>query len=106
MNAWLLLAIAIASELIATTSLKASHGFRRPLPSIMVVLSYGASFYSLSRALQVLPLGIAYAVWGGVGVAVTALIGLVFFREALTPVRVAGLALIVAGVVAVQVPGR
>ena len=68
-NAWLMLALAITAEVIATTSLKASEGFSRPLPSVLTVCGYAASFWLLSQILKKLEVGIVYAVWSGVGLA-------------------------------------
>jgi small multidrug resistance pump len=102
LSAWLLLALAIGSELVGTTALKASAGFKRPLPSLAVVACYGISFFCLSQSLTVIPLGVAYAIWSGVGIAATALIGAVVFREALTRPRSLGVLLVIAGVVALN----
>lgn len=106
MNAWLLLALAIVSELIASTALKAANGFEKLLPSLAVLACYGLSFYFLSQSLTAIPLGIAYAIWSGVGIAATAVIGRLLFSEALTLGRLAGLALVVAGVVALNLAGE
>jgi small multidrug resistance pump len=97
--------VAIGSEVIATSALKASDGFSRLVPSVVVVVGYAASFYCLSIALRTIPLGIVYAVWSGVGTAVIALIGVLFFRETLGLAGVAGIALIVAGVALLNVSG-
>ena len=97
MNPWLLLGLAIACELIGSTALKAARGFTRPLPSIAVLTGYGLSFFLLSQALTSLPLSLSYAVWAGVGVAATAIIGAVIFGERPTRWRLAGLALVVVG---------
>lgn len=97
--------VAIGSEVIATSALKASDGFSRLVPSVVVVVGYAASFYCLSIALRTIPLGIVYAVWSGVGTAVIALIGVVFFRETLGLAGVGGIALIVAGVALLNVSG-
>ena len=95
--AWL--ALAIGSEIIATVSLKLSDGFTRPMPSVAVVLGYGLSFYALSITLRSIPLGVVYAVWSGVGTAAIVLIGLFLFREVLDAVKLAGIGLIIVGVV-------
>ena len=78
---WLLLAI--GSEVVATSALKASDGFTRLVPAVVVVVGYAASFYFLSLTLRDIPLGITYAVWSGIGTAAIAIIGVVFFRETL-----------------------
>lgn len=97
------LALAIVSEVIGTSALKAAEGFSRPLPSLVVIVGYGAAFYFLSLALKVIPVGIAYAIWSGVGVALITLIGWVVFKQRLDAAALAGVALIVAGVVVIQV---
>ena len=99
---YLYLAIAIVAEVIGTSALKAAEGFTRPLPSLVVVVGYGAAFYFLSLALKVIPVGIAYAIWSGVGVALITLIGWVVFKQRLDAPALVGLALIVAGVVVIQ----
>ena len=72
---WIYLTIAILSEVIATSSLKAADGFTRWAPSLIVVIGYSASFYFLSLTLRTLSVGVAYAIWSGVGVALVSLIG-------------------------------
>jgi len=99
---YLYLAIAIVAEVIGTSALKAAEGFTRPLPSLVVAVGYGAAFYFLSLALKVIPVGIAYAIWSGVGVALITLIGWVVFKQRLDAPALVGLALIVAGVVVIQ----
>ncbi len=95
---WLYLGLAIVCEVIATSALKSSDGFSRPLPSALVVVGYAVAFYSLSLALRTLPVGVAYAIWAGVGIALIAVIGLVFYGQTLDLAAVAGIGLIVAGV--------
>ena len=99
---YLYLAIAIVAEVIGTSALKAAEGFTRPLPSLVVIVGYGAAFYFLSLALKAIPVGIAYAIWSGVGVALITLIGWVLFKQRLDAPALAGVALIVAGVVVIQ----
>jgi small multidrug resistance pump len=98
MNAWLTLGVAILAEVVATSALKASNGFTHLLPSVVVVAGYAVAFYCLSVTLRQIPLGIAYAVWSGVGTALIALIGVVVYRQKLDPAAMLGIALIVAGV--------
>jgi small multidrug resistance pump len=93
------LALAIGSEIIATVALKLSEGFSKPLPVVVVVVGYGLSFYALSMSLRTIPLGVVYAVWSGVGTAAVALIGVLLFKELLDAVKVAGIGLIIVGVV-------
>lgn len=98
MNNWLCLAIAIVSETVATTALKASEGFSRPLPSILVVVGYGLAFYFLSLTLRTIPLGVTYAVWSGVGIVLVTVAGWVLFGQKLDAGALAGIGLILAGV--------
>lgn len=98
MNAWLPLGAAIVAEVIGTSALKASAGFSRLLPSLVVLLGYGAAFYFLSLALRQIPVGVAYAVWSGAGTVLITLIGVFAFRQKIDMAGVAGIGLIVAGV--------
>jgi small multidrug resistance pump len=102
MNAYVSLAIAITAEIIATSALKASDGFTRLLPSAIVVIGYGAAFYFLSQTLGSIPIGLAYAIWSGVGIAAISLIGWLFFKQALDLPAIAGIVLIIAGVVIIN----
>jgi small multidrug resistance pump len=95
---YLWLFAAICSEVIATSCLKASAGFTRLLPSLAVIVGYGTAFFCLSQTLKTIPLGIAYAIWSGVGTALIALVGLVIYRQALDRAALLGISLIVAGV--------
>jgi small multidrug resistance pump len=99
MSKWLLLSAAIVAEVIATSSLKASAGFTNLWPSVVVVVGYTASFYLFSLTLKSIPIGIAYVVWSGVGVALIALIGWVFYDQPLDTAAIIGMVLIVSGVV-------
>lgn len=99
---YLALAGAIICEVTATTFLGKSEQFTRLVPTGLMVLFYGVSFYLLSLALKQVPLGVAYATWGGLGIVLTAVIGVVVFKQQLEPVAIAGIALIVIGVVMVQ----
>ena len=94
-----LLAIAIVAEVIATSALRASEGFTRLLPAVVVLLGYGISFYCLSLTLKSLPVGIVYAIWSGVGIVLITLVAIVMYRQVPDLAAVAGLGLIVAGVV-------
>ncbi len=96
---WLYLAIAIVSEVIATSFLKASEGFTRLWPSAVVVLGYAAAFYFLSLTLRTIPVGIAYAVWSGVGLVLVSIVGWWFYNQQLDTPALIGIALIAAGVV-------
>lgn len=99
MNKWLLLMVAIVAEVIATSSLKASEGFRKFWPSVLVIACYVLSFYFLSLTLRDIPVGVVYAIWSGVGVVLVALIGWIVYRQHLDLPAIIGMLLIVAGVV-------
>jgi small multidrug resistance pump len=103
---YLYLAIAIIAEVIGTSALKAAEDFTRPLPSLLVVAGYGTAFYFLSLVLRTIPVGVAYAIWSGVGIALIAVIGWALYRQALDAGAITGIALIVAGVVVIQVFSR
>lgn len=96
------LALAIACEVIATTALKASDGMQHGRAAVLVVLGYGCAFYALGLALRTIPLGVAYAIWSGVGIVLVSVIGHVLFRQNLAPAQWLGIALIAAGVVVLQ----
>ncbi len=99
MQTFIILFFAILSEVIGTVALKLSNGFTKPIPSIVVVIGYGASFYLLSLALKAMPIGVAYAIWSGVGLILTVIAGMVIWRETLDWARVVGIALIIVGIV-------
>lgn len=97
------LSVAIVSEVVATSALKASESFSRLWPSLIVAVGYVSAFYFLSLTLKTIPIGVAYAIWSGAGVALIALIAWVFLGQALDTPAVIGLLLIVAGVVVLNV---
>ena len=99
MPVYAILAIAIVSEVIGTLSLKASEGFTRLGPSLIVVVAYGLAFYFLSMTLKSIPVGIAYAVWSGIGVTLVALISWLIFGQKLDLAAMLGMGLIIAGVI-------
>lgn len=99
MKAWLFLLVAIVTEVIATSALKASEGFHKFWPSVIVVLGYGASFYFLSLILRTTPMGIVYAIWSGLGLILITIIGWIVFGQRLDMPALIGMALITAGVV-------
>src|SRR5690606_33200504 len=99
MKPWLALSAAIVSEVIATSALKASDGFTKPGPVVLVVLGYAAAFYFLALTLRSIPVGIAYAVWSGVGIVLICLIGWLAFGQRLDVPAMIGIGLIIAGVV-------
>jgi len=96
---YLLLALAIASEVCATSLLKLTDGFSRLWPSLAVGAGYVLSFYLLGRALKHIPVSVAYAVWSGAGTAAVAAIGATFFGEPLGRLQWCGIALVIAGVI-------
>jgi small multidrug resistance pump len=102
---WLYLALAIGSEVAGTTCMKLAAGFTRLAPSILMWVFYGVSFYGLTLALKQVELSAAYAIWSGAGTALIAVIGVVFMREPLTGLKVAGLVAIIGGVVALNLSG-
>ena len=102
MNAYAYLAVAIAAEVIATSALKASEGFTRTGPSLLVAAGYGIAFYFLSLTLKTVPVGVAYAIWSGAGIVLIALIGWRVLKQPLDLPAVLGMALIVAGVAVIQ----
>lgn len=103
MNKWLLLGIAIVAETIATSALKSSEGFSKLVPSVVVLAGYGVAFYFLSLTLRSMPIGIAYAVWSGVGIVLITVVGWAFFGQKLDLPALLGMGLIVAGVVVMNV---
>lgn len=100
---YLYLAVAILSEVIATSFLKVSDGFTKPVPSAITVAGYAISFYFLSLALRTIPTGIAYAIWSGVGIVLITTIAWVFQGQKLDAPALGGLGLIVAGVIVINV---
>jgi small multidrug resistance pump len=96
---WIYLSFAIAGEIIATLSLKASEGFTKPGYGAVAVLGYAVAFYFLAIVLKTIPVGVAYAIWAGCGVAAVSVLGVVLFGQRLDAAAVSGIALIVAGVV-------
>ena len=99
MHPWLLLVSAIALEVAGTTSMKLSQGFTRLVPSVLLFVCYVASFVALTLALKQIEVSVAYAVWAGVGTALVAAIGIVYFREELTALKLVSLLFIIVGVV-------
>jgi len=100
---WFILGLAIVTEVIATSSLKLSDGFTRLWPSVVVVVAYGISFYCLALTMKTLPIGIIYAAWSGLGIVLVTLVGWFFFKQHLDIPALIGMALIIAGVVIMNV---
>lgn len=103
MSHWAYLSIAIVAEVIGTSFLKQSAGFTRLAPSLIVGVAYLLAFYFLALTLRTMPVGIAYAVWSGVGIALIALIGFAFLGQSLDAPAMLGIGLILAGVVVINV---
>lgn len=99
---YVFLSVAIVFEVIATTALKQTEGFTRLLPSLVTVGGYALAFYFLSLPLRVLPVGIIYAIWSGVGIVLITAIGWSWFRQVLDPAAMIGIALIIAGVLVIN----
>jgi small multidrug resistance pump len=102
MKASLYLAIAIISEVIATTSLQASEQFTKFVPSVFVFLGYGIAFYCLSLTLKTIPIGIVYAIWSGVGMVLITLIGKIVYQQSLDLAGQIGIGLILVGVLVIN----
>ena len=100
--AFVYLALAIIAEVIGTSALKATEGFTRPGPTLVVVIGYGIAFYLLSLVLRTLPVGVAYAIWAGMGIVLVTLVALLVYGQRPDPPAVLGIALIVTGVVVIQ----
>ncbi|ROP61717.1 small multidrug resistance pump/small multidrug resistance pump [Enterobacter sp. BIGb0383] len=98
MNTWIVLFIAVLGEVVATTSLKLSEGFTRLVPSVVVVIGYAIAFYCLSITLKSIPLGIAYAVWSGLGIVTVSILGWLIFGQKLDIWAMLGMLLIISGV--------
>ncbi|WP_157314911.1 multidrug efflux SMR transporter [Chitinibacter sp. GC72] len=102
----LYLAIAIIAEEIATSALKATAGFSRLLPSLLVVVGYGTAFYFLSLTLRSIPLGMAYALWSGIGIVLVSIVGWLLYRQSLDLPAMVGIALIISGVLVINLFSR
>jgi small multidrug resistance pump len=106
MNPWILLALAIAAEVVGTSALKASNGFTQPWPSAVVVLGYAVSFYFLSLVLRTIPVGVTYAIWSGLGIVLITLVAYVLYGQKIDLPGLLGMGLIIAGVVVLQLFSR
>ena len=102
MSHWLALAIAICGEVIATSALKASNEFTRLIPSIIVVAGYGTAFYFMAISMRVLPVGIMYAIWSGMGIVLVSVIGWLVYKQTLDFPSMLGMVLIIAGVIVIN----
>ncbi len=104
--AYLLLAIAIISEVTATSALKACNGFTRLLPSLMVVAGYCVSFFTLSQVVKLIPLGYAYALWCGFGIILIVGVGYFYYRQPVDWPGALGIGLIMAGILVINLFSR
>ncbi|MCY1284634.1 Multidrug transporter [compost metagenome] len=102
MTGYVYLAIAIAAEVIATTSMKAIDGFNKPLPLILVIGGYAIAFWMLTLVVRSIPVGIAYAIWAGLGIVLVSIAALVLYQQKLDTPAMLGMGLIVSGVVVIQ----
>lgn len=100
---YLYLAIAIIAEVAATSALKASEEFTRLFPSLIVVAGYGIAFYFMTLVLRVIPIGITYAIWSGVGIVLVAVVGFILYKQIPDISAILGMGLIIAGVVVIHV---
>jgi len=105
MNSWAYLVCAILFEVAGTTSMKLSHGMTKLIPSVMIFLFYGVAVLCLTLALKKIDISVAYAVWSGLGTALIALIGMIWFREPATLIRLVSIGLIITGVVGLNLSG-
>ena len=105
MSSWFMLMMAIVFEVTGTTAMKLSDGFTRPLPSILLILFYFLSLAALTLALKRIEVSIAYAVWAGMGTVLVAVIGILWFREPVSLLKVGSILLIVTGVVGLHLSG-
>lgn len=103
MSPWLYLSLAIAFEVLATSALKESQGMKQIMPAVLAYLGYGISFYLLALALKGIPLGMAYAIWSGVGIVVLSIIGFFVYQQTLSYLHLTGIGLIALGVVLLKI---
>lgn len=103
---YLFLGLAILSEVVATSALKSAEGFTRLLPSLVVAVGYGAAFYFLSLALRAIPVGVAYAIWSGIGIVLISIVAYFAHGQKLDLPALLGMGLIVAGVLVIQLFSR
>ena len=103
---WILLLVAIGSEVIGTSCLKLSEGFSKPIPTVVVLVAYATAMLLLSRVVQTIPLGITYALWSGIGIVAIVLVGLFAYKQVPSPGQLVGIATITAGVIIVNLTGK
>ena len=105
MQSWLLLIIAILLEITGTTCMKLSKGFTNPVPSVLMFVFYGAGFIPLTMALKKIDVSIAYAVWSGLGTALIAIIGILWFKEGVGALKIVSILLIILGIIGLNLSG-
>lgn len=103
---YIYLLVAILFEVVATTALKETHGFTRPMPSLVAIAGYGLAFYFLALTLRAMPVGVVYAIWSGAGIVFITAIGWVWFRQALDVPALIGMGFIMAGVLIINLFSR
>ena len=103
---WILLLLAITSEVIGTSCLKLSEGFSKPIPTLVVLVAYSTAMLLISRVVQTIPLGITYALWSGIGIVAIVLVGLFAYKQVPSPGQLVGIATITAGVIIVNLTGK
>lgn len=106
MNGYLYLALAIAAEVVATTSMKAVDGFNKPLPLLLVIIGYSIAFWMLILVVRTIPVGIAYAIWAGLGIVLVSIAAMFVYGQKPDLPAVLGMGLIVSGVVVIQLFSR
>ncbi|GLS14345.1 SMR family transporter [Hydrogenophaga electricum] len=106
MNGWLALGISIVAEVVGTSALKASEGFTRLWPSVLVVAGYAVAFYCLSLVLRTIPVGVAYAIWSGLGIVLITVVAFVLYGQKIDLAGLIGMGLIVAGVLVLNLFSR
>lgn len=102
MAKWLFLAMAIFSEVVATSSLKSTEGFTNLIPSVIVLVGYSAAFYFLSLTLNEIPVGIAYAIWSGAGIVGIAIVAMIFHEQNLDAGAMIGMGLVILGIIVMR----
>ena len=102
---WIYLLFAILTEVVGTTMMKVSQGLTKLVPSVLMFVMYSVSFVLMALALKKIEVSTAYAIWSGLGTALIAAIGIYWFQESLTPTKVAGTALVIVGVVLLNIKG-
>ncbi len=105
MQSWILLVAAIVLEVAGTTAMKLSDGFSRLMPSVLLFLFYGLSFVALTFALKRIEVSTAYAIWSGLGTVLIAILGVWFFQESISPLKLASMALVIIGVIGLNLSG-